>query len=916
MPIPVLPIRRPQWLGLLAFVVLLGACGNLTAEEHLQRAQEALAQGEVQAAIIDLKNAVQKNRDFGEARSLLGQAHLRAGDAVSALKELERAQDLGLTDDATMLALYRTKLALNQYSEVIGALEEAQTLEPPFAVTLAAAYLAAGDVEKAKPLMQQGLHLVEGLLGMAQIAESENDSPRAISYLEQALAKDPGLVRGWVFKGEVELGEQAYDAALASFTRGAALPGGEVAGQLGIVRAHLLLEDLTQARSAADILVARAPELAPGQYLNGLIAFREGDREAAENALLVVQKNAPQHAPTLYLMGLLKMQEDQMNQAQDYLQRYLTQDAGNPSVRKLLASIHDRQGDSEAVVDTLRPVLEQAGDPQIWALMGSAQLKLGDPAAATASFQRAVALAPDEAPFRNQLALSLISSGDDQGALSELDTAVDLDSNQFQSDFILVMLKLRDGDLAGAREAVDNVVAKSPENPLGHNMRGAVLLAQDEADAARQSFEKALALDAAYYPAAQSLANIAERAGEIAAARQLYEDAVAANPQNEAAALGLVEFTARHSPAPDVLAMLDDVIERLPGSVRARIGQLRLLLVSRDLERAERAAKTLVEMAPELPDSLILKAEVDLATGDAAEARQTINRLQVLSDRFQNNKQVLGALGALQLRIGNLTLARQHLEAAVAFDDPPVLAIVSAVRLELMEGNPQAAASQLAALTEAGIDTEEVQLLKGDTLTASGNREAALEHFKTMAERGSRQGTSRFAALLAGSGRTAEAMQVMRNWLRAHPEDSGFKLMLANLGIQQGDNDGAKAQYESMMPTNNPIVLNNLAWLYMEANDPRAVEVARQAYAALPGNPDVIDTLGWVLVRTGEAQEGLTLLRESARAKPDDPTVQYHLGVALHRTGDVPGAKIALQRALTLGDFDDRGEAETLLQSI
>ena len=46
----------------------------------------------------------------------------------------------------------------------------------------------------------------------------------------------------------------------------------------------------------------------------------------------------------------------------------------------------------------------------------------------------------------------------------------------------------------------------------------------------------------------------------------------------------------------------------------------------------------------------------------------------------------------------------------------------------------------------------------------------------------------------------------------------------------------------------NPVVLNNLAWLYHEAEDARALPTARRAYELAPEQPEIMDTYGWILL--------------------------------------------------------------------
>ncbi len=60
----------------------------------------------------------------------------------------------------------------------------------------------------------------------------------------------------------------------------------------------------------------------------------------------------------------------------------------------------------------------------------------------------------------------------------------------------------------------------------------------------------------------------------------------------------------------------------------------------------------------------------------------------------------------------------------------------------------------------------------------------------------------------------------------------------------------AATVHESLVQTspNDGTLLNNLAWLYGELGDPRALGHAEKAYALMPSDPGAMDTLGWILV--------------------------------------------------------------------
>ena len=115
---------------------------------------------------------------------------------------------------------------------------------------------------------------------------------------------------------------------------------------------------------------------------------------------------------------------------------------------------------------------------------------------------------------------------------------------------------------------------------------------------------------------------------------------------------------------------------------------------------------------------------------------------------------------------------------------------------------------------------------------------------------------------------------------------------------------------------NSVEALNNLALVYRKTGDPRARGTAEKAYALAPGSAIVGDTLGWLLVESGEVAKGLPLLQKAAASRPDDPEIQYHAAVGLYRSGERDKARQSLQALLaTRKDFPQRADAEALLKA-
>src|SRR5207302_5736961 len=97
----------------------------------------------------------------------------------------------------------------------------------------------------------------------------------------------------------------------------------------------------------------------------------------------------------------------------------------------------------------------------------------------------------------------------------------------------------------------------------------------------------------------------------------------------------------------------------------------------------------------------------------------------------------------------------------------------------------------------------------------------------------------------------------------------------------------------------------------------KALQLAQLAKEAAPEEPNVSDTLGWILYKRGVYQRALSLLRDSAAKLPDNPEIQYHLGMASVKVGDRDAARKALTvAAMSSASFLGKDEARKVLAEL
>jgi len=108
--------------------------------------------------------------------------------------------------------------------------------------------------------------------------------------------------------------------------------------------------------------------------------------------------------------------------------------------------------------------------------------------------------------------------------------------------------------------------------------------------------------------------------------------------------------------------------------------------------------------------------------------------------------------------------------------------------------------------------------------------------------------------------------------------------LLVEANLRLGRTEVAQGLLEFLVKKlpNQASLLNNLANIYAEKNDPRALPFAKKAYELDAEDASINDTLGWLLLKAGKPKEGLRYLRDAEYRASDSLEIRYHIAVALN----------------------------------
>jgi tetratricopeptide (TPR) repeat protein len=113
--------------------------------------------------------------------------------------------------------------------------------------------------------------------------------------------------------------------------------------------------------------------------------------------------------------------------------------------------------------------------------------------------------------------------------------------------------------------------------------------------------------------------------------------------------------------------------------------------------------------------------------------------------------------------------------------------------------------------------------------------------------------------------------------------------------------------------------LNYLAFTYAELNQnlDEAEQLANKALQLQPGDPYILDTVGWVMFKQGRAEESIQYLEAAHKIKPDESIVAEHLGDAYYVFEMIERAKGMYQKAVaTENDENKRAKIQSKLNAL
>jgi putative PEP-CTERM system TPR-repeat lipoprotein len=875
----------------ISVVIILGACTpKKTAEDYIVSAQKNLQQNELNTAIIALKNAIKLSPTNTNARFLLGQAYAKQGLWLAAEKELVKALNDNINDGTLLPLLAEVYYHLNDSQGIESLLEEYQgnndVVLQSLRYFLAASLVLENQITAAKEQFTQLTKLPDASLykdlSYVWLNALSKDFSTALAEINRLLVAYPKLDLLHELHAKTLFAANKMADAATAFEYYLQLRPQDHQNRLIYALALTGSKQWLAAEQQADLLYKLTPNNILVNQIKAQTRFADNDftkaKEFAERALQ--GKNDLLMARVI--AGISAYQLKQAELAYTHLEAIKDQLPFSHPARRLLTVIRFQLGYSDENFNELASAPLQAIDSKILAVSARELFKIGQVEKATTLIKKASQVEPDNAQLLYQQGvLKLLENND---ASTELFKAALAKDPNFDAANIALIMQLISSQQYN--EALKKIAELKDNKPtLAYTLQGKLYLHQKHFAKAQAAFEQVVKTDKQNLVAFFNLGKIAEQQGKRAQAVSYYQKILAINSQHIPAMSALLQLSLQPEVAAKIKVYFEEQLSAKPKEAIASFMLAKFYLAQKDITKAKAVITEGLVYSPKAYSLLLLlaKIEADLNNYEAALAY-----LNEISNNFGDNALLYEYKAKVYLQKKNITKAIQSLKQAIKLAPNRLDYQLSVIKLYIKQGEISVAKQLLIPLADKLPTHNDILVLQGRIALLEHDYSKAVALLTKVNQPHNEDIILLLAEALQKAGTTDKALALINNY------DQSLKVTKVNLPIKlrlkqaelysEISPEKAISLYKTLLQqTNNYYVFNNnLAWLYLQQNQPdKALKSASLAFEAAPQNDAVKDTYALALIAAGQTAKAEILLKELITLAPKNLSYKVHYAQAL-----------------------------------
>ncbi len=929
----IISMSRQAIVGLLIVItatLLLSACGGeskVSLEERMERALNWQSDGNLKAAVIELKNALITYPDSKDARFLLGRVYLELGMGFAAENEIKKSATLGIDESITILPLAESWLLQRKFDLIIEKIsydsDSVTLISLGKRNFLGSAHLGKGEIKTAEDYFDEVLLTTPGnmraLVGKARISFLKKDIDNTDKYIalaEDILPNDMELLqlkagRSWFAKD--------FDAVEGYYSRLV-----EYYPSFYINEIYLVWVKIINGKSegVGDTLLKFrkvAPENGLVNYVSAIysiVSQNYSDAKIfAEKALIM----APSDTRTIFIAAMATFALDENEQSYSYIQQYLDAIPDDLRAKELLVTLQVRMNRNEEAYVTLKDMSGEAEKKEKFLnILASYELQKGDIEQARLHLEQSLEENPQQIESRRKLALMKISEGEIEDGLREMEKALEGVTDDYlrkmQRARILIIASRYDEAIVNCRE----IQKIDPKNVNGLLCEGTALYKKGDLQQALTSFKEILAQDPGNQAASRLATSIHLKNNALEKAQEVHSQYLKLHPTDAQSTYDMYLLKLRSGNNDEAIELLKKSVELDPNAHMPVLHLARHYLVSNQPEKTLTVSDKIMPLFPKSAGLFEVRGKAQMALNQFDSAARTFEKLV---KEKQNNYAALMFLASAydaNKDYVKLDAVAQKILSLKSDDDRAKIFLAKA---EAAKGNWQKVDDILSEVKADYNNDVDFSSLRGRVKIVNKDYEKAIFYFDKSFQNG--KSTAALQELVAAyrlSGKIETAINLMEGWIQKHPNDMVTTSTLGNFYIELENFKKAIEKYNFVLksyPT-QPRILNNLAWSYYKMDNlDEALSTIRKAREINPNFADYLDTEAEILLAKGQVSGAIRQYKKAVDNAPNNLMFKYHLVIALVKDGQTTEAIEILKDLKRDGrPFEGQIEAFDLLEKL
>lgn len=839
----------------------LSGCSEKSSEEHMLAARQFVEAKDVKSAIVEYKNAIQKNPRDASARFELGKVYIDQNNFPAAEKELNRAAELGYDMSEVLPLLAKayqktgSEVALSEVNHNETGLTPVKQAEVIYykleaLLKLDKQFEARQLIDEVRTIdtssVYKGLALALGDV----LNENYETALEKINALhEQAPLNKDVLLQ----QARMNMFMKNIDKAVIAYQEYIKVATDDIETQF--ILAAILMDNkrFDEAEPVVNSLLEISSTHPLLNQFKGLIEVRKGNFESSLKYLETAIQNGRTDPIARLVAGFSAYNLKDYEATTRHLSMIASDlPPSHPALRMLADSLL-KEGNSEEASDVLSRV--DGGDESdalLFSKAGYELLKSGNVVDAKAMIEKSVPIATT-AEDLTRIGVLQLSINDVEG-LVNLEAAVERSPDLNVSQQTLANAYIVTKQYDKALDVANAWIEKEPENVVPLQIKTQVYLAQNELEMAEETINKAERIDDKNVKNKIQRVSLALVKNQPEEAVTSIKEALTIDPTDQSA-LALYYIAMRQGgKANEAIDYLKEVMKRYPDADSVKMVLARVLL------NEEQYAEGLAVINKLTIDETYpfaywdTKGKLLVTNNKVVEAREHYETW--LKVQPNNKVAMLGLAMILDVQNkfseGIKVTAKflekrpdRQIEILKAYFHSMLKQIVDAEKI-IDKLTPEEKALPFV----RGI-VARLQIFREDYKASVPNAEAAYQAMPN---------TRNLLLVMAAYETTDQpekAIEIVESFLEKNPDSVQAQLLYAERIIGR-DTPKAISLYRSITEKQpeNAIALNNLAFLeYEEGMLDDAEEHARAAMEIAPQAPEIVDTLAQILVKKGELED-------------------------------------------------------------